>query len=157
MLDSGKARQAYDFLVSVRPEIANYSTLPVGLEGLMMQLASIRLLTGFESFEVREKAWLHMISHWETLGFRWQDPKNRNLTDNYIFTGDIPAAKDSYVFRLNMPMARNLNRHKRFSKTIYAPLCEDPGVAARLSQLDMEFAQLREQVSEMMLEPEWNQ
>ena len=157
MLDSGKARQAYDFLVSVRPEIANYSTLPVGLEGLMMQLASIRLLTGFESFEVREKAWLHMISHWETLGFRWQDPKNRNLTDNYIFTGDIPAAKDSYLFRLNMPMARNLNRHKRFSKTIYAPLYDDPGVAARLSQLDTEFAQLREQVSEMMLEPEWTQ
>jgi hypothetical protein len=36
-------------------------------------------------------------------------------------------------------------------------LYEDPGVTARLAQLDTEFAQLREQVSEMMQEPEWNQ
>ena len=157
MLDSGKAQQAYDFLVSVRPEIADYSTLPVGLEGLLMQLASVRLLTGFASFEVREQAWLQIVSHWETLGFPWKDPKTRRVTDNYIITGDIPAAIESYLFRLNMPMARNLNRHKRFDKTIYAALYEDPGVAARLSQLDTEFAQLREQVSEMMQEPEWSQ
>ncbi|MDH3942422.1 MAG: hypothetical protein OET46_15605, partial [Xanthomonadales bacterium] len=124
---------------------------------VMMQIASIRLLTGFESTEVREQAWLQMIAHWEARGFRWQDPKRRNLMDYYIVTGDIPAAIDSYLFRLNMPMARNLERHKRWDKTFYAPLYEDPGIAARLSQLDTEFAQLREQVSEMMLEPEWNQ
>lgn len=157
MLDSGKAQQAYDFLVSVRPEIADYSVFPVGLEGVLMQIASIRLMTGFESTEVREQAWLQMIAHWEARGFRWQDPKRRNLMDYYIVTGDIPAAIDSYLFRLNMPMARNLERHKRWDKTFYAPLYEDPDVAARLSQLDTEFAQLREQVSEMMLEPEWNQ
>ncbi len=157
MLDSGKAQQAYDFLVSVRPEIADYSALPVGLEGVLMQVASIRLMTGFESFEVRKQAWLNMVTNWNELGFPWQDPKGRNLMDNYIITGDIPAAIDSYLFRLNMPMARNLQRHKRWDKTFYAPLYEDPGVAARLSQLDTEFAQLREQVSEMMQEPEWNQ
>ena len=156
MLDSGKARQAYDFLVSVRPEIVDYSTLPVGLEGLFMQLASVRLMTGFESFEVREQAWLQMVSHWEALGFHWRDPKTSRVMDNYIITGDIPAAIDSYLFRLNLPMARNLQRHKRWDKTFYAPLYEDPGVAARMSQMDQEFAQLRDQVSEMMLEPEWS-
>lgn len=77
--------------------------------------------------------------------------------DNYIITGDIPAAIDGYLFRLNMPMARNLQRHKRWDKTFYARVYEDPGVAARMSQLDQEFSQLREQVSEMMQEPEWNQ
>ena len=157
MLDSGKAQQAYDFLVSVRPEIADYSVLPVGLEGVMMQIASIRLMTGFESFEVREQAWLNMITHWNELGYPWQDPKNRNMMDNYIMTGDIPAAIDSCLFRLNLPMAVNLQRHKRWDKPFYAPLYDDPVVAARLSQLDIEFARLREQVSEMMQEPEWNQ
>ena len=34
---------------------------------------------------------------------------------------------------------------------------EDPVVAARLSELDKEFAMFREQVSELMQEPEWNQ
>jgi TolB-like protein len=157
MLDSGKAQQAYDFLISVRPEIADYSVLPVGLEGVLMQVASIRLMTGFESFEVRKQAWLNLVTHWNELGFQWKDPRGRNLLDNYIITGDIPAAIDSYLFRLNMPMARNLQRHKGQDKTFYAPLYEDPGVTARLAQLDTEFAQLREQVSEMMQEPEWNQ
>jgi hypothetical protein len=54
-------------------------------------------------------------------------------------------------------MASNLKRHKRQNKIFYAPLYEDSGVAARMSQLDKEFAQLRDQVSEMMQEPEWNQ
>ena len=157
MLDSGKAQQAYDFLVSLRPEIADYSALPVGLEGVLMQIASVRLLTGFESNELREQAWLQMVSNWEALGFPWQDPKRGNLMDNYIITGDIPAAIDSYLFRLNLPMAVNLQRHKRRDKAFYAPLYDDPVVTARLSQLDSEFAQLREQVSEMMQEPEWNQ
>jgi TolB-like protein len=157
MLDRGKARQAYDFLVSVRPEIADYSVRPVGLEGLLMQVASIRLMTGFESFEVREQAWLQMVSHWEAMGFPWRDPKSNRVMDNYIITGDITAAVENYLYRLNLPMAVNLQRHKRWDKTFYAPLYEDPAVATRLSQLDTEFAQLRDQVSEMMQEPEWDQ
>jgi hypothetical protein len=121
--------------------------------GVMMQLVSVRLMTGFESPEVREQAWLQIISNWDSMGFPWRDPKNRNLVDNYIITGDIPAAIDSYLFRLNMPMARNLQRHKRWDNTFYTRLYEDPGVAARMSQLDKEFAQFRDQVSEMMQEP----
>ena len=72
-------------------------------------------------------------------------------------TGDITAAVENYLYRLNLPMAVNLQRHKRWDKTFYAPLYEDPAVATRLSQLDTEFAQLRDQVSEMMQEPEWDQ
>jgi hypothetical protein len=53
-------------------------------------------------------------------------------------------------------MASNLQRHKRWDKVFNAALYEDPIVAARLSELDQEFAELREQVSEMMQEPEWN-
>ena len=156
MLDNGKAKQAYDFLVSVRPEIADYSVLPVGIEGVMMQMASVRLMTGFESPQVREQAWLQIVSHWEAMGFPWRDPKSPRVMDHYIITGDIPAAVENFLFRLNLPMARNLQRHKRWDKTFYATLYEDPGVAARMAQLDQEFAQLREQVSEMMQEPEWN-
>ena len=157
MLDSGKAKQAYDFLISVRPEIADYSVLPVGIEGVMMQMASVRLMTGFESPEVREQAWLQIVSHWEAMGFPWRDPKSPRVMDHYIITGDIPAAAENFLFRLNLPMARNLQRHKRWDKIFYAPLYEDPVMAARMAQLDQEFTQLREQVSVMMQEPEWDQ
>ena len=156
MLDSGKAKQAYDFLISVRPEIADYSVLPVGIEGVMMQMASVRLMTGFESPEVREQAWLQIVSHWEAMGFPWRDPKSPRVMDHYIITGDIPAAAENFLFRLNLPMARNLQRHKRWDKIFYAPLYEDPVMAARMAQLDQEFTQLREQVSVMMQEPEWD-
>jgi hypothetical protein len=33
----------------------------------------------------------------------------------------------------------------------------DPRVIARLTELDEEYEQLREQIGEMMLQPEWNQ
>jgi len=156
MLDSGKAKQAYDFLVSLRPEIVDYDSLPVGIEGVMMQMLSVKLMTGFESPEVYQKAWRQIVAQWETLGFPWKDPKNSLLTDHYIMTGDIPAAIDSYLFRVNEPMARRPQRHKRRDKVLYAPVFGDPVVAARLSELDKEYEVLREQVSELMLEPEWS-
>ena len=157
MLDNGKARQAYDFLVSLRPEIVDYSVLPVGAEGVMMQLATVKLMTGFESPEVREQAWLQITSHWDELGFPWRDPKGGQLMDHYIITGDIPAAVESYLFRLNRPMATNLSRHKRNEKVFRAAVYEDPVVAARLSELDKEFDEFREQVTNLIQEPEWNQ
>jgi len=157
MLDGGKARQAYDFLVSIRPEITDYSTVPTALQAVMMQMMSVKLMTGFESPDIREKAWLQIVQHWEAMGFPWDDPKNSVLTDHYIVTGDIPAAVESYLFRLSQPMASNPKRHKRVEKVFYAPVYEDPTVAARLSQLDKEYDVLREKVSEMLQEPEWNQ
>ena len=157
MLDNGRAREAYDFLVSVRPEITDYSVLPAGVEGMMMQMASVRLMTGFESFEKRKETWSQMTSNWDALGFPWRDPKQSMITDDYIMKGDIPAAVESHLYRLDLPMARNLQRHKRMDKTLYAPVYANPDVAARLAQLDTEFAQLREQVAQMLQEPEWNQ
>jgi TolB-like protein/Flp pilus assembly protein TadD len=157
MLDNGRAREAYDFLVSVRPEITDYSVLPAGLEGMMMQMASVRLMTGFESFEKRKETWSQMTSNWDALGFPWRDPKQSIVTDDYIMKGDIPAAVESHLYRLDLPMARNLQRHKRMDKILYAPVYDNPDVAARLAQLDTEFTQLREQVSEMLQKPEWNQ
>ncbi len=158
MLDSGRAKQAYDLLVSVRPEITDYSTMPDDEQGVLMQFASIKLMTGFESFETRKQAWLKLIANFDARGFPWRDPKHGSLVDNDIITGDNQAAIDAFLnVRLNMPMASNLQQHKRLDKTFYAPVYEDPTVGARLAQLDTEFARLREQVSELMQEPEWNQ
>jgi hypothetical protein len=98
-----------------------------------------------------------LTSNLDTLGFPWRDPKSGIVTDDYIMKGDIPAAVESYLYRLDLPMARSLQRHKRFDKALYAPVYENPEVAARLAQLDVEFAQLREQVAQMLQEPEWSQ
>ena len=78
--------------------------------------------------------------------------------NHFIITGDNPAAIDNYLnIQLNKPMADNLKMIQPIFKSFYAPLYEDPAVAARLKQVDVEFSQLREQVSELMQEPEWDQ
>lgn len=158
MLDSGTARQAYDFLVSIRPEITNYEVMPDDVQGVSMQFASIILMTGFESFETRKQAWQHLIANFDARGFPWRRNSERTtLLNNEIIMGNNQAAIEIFLGdRLNMPMASDLNRHKRWHKAFYAPVYEDPAVAARLAQLDKEFAQLREQVSDLMQEPDWN-
>jgi len=158
MLDSGRAREAYDFLVSVRPDITNYAVLPDDIQGLLMQIFSIRMMTGFESFETRKQAWQQLIANFDARGFPWRDPRRGTLVDNYIITGDNQAAIDEFLnVRLNPPMARNLNLHKRQDTVFYAPLYDDSAVAARLVQLDRQFTQLRDKVADMLQEPEWNQ
>jgi len=157
MLKNGRAREAYDFLVSVRPDITNYEVLPDDIQGVVLQYFSIKLMTGFESFETRKQAWQQLIANFDARGFPWRDPKRGTLVDNYIIMGDNQAAIDEFLnVRMNMPMARNLGRHKRQDTVFYAPLYDDPAVAARLAQLDKQFSQLRDQVADMLQGPEWN-
>ncbi len=51
MLDNGRGQTGLRSSGVVRPEIVDYSVLPVGVEGMMMQMASVKLMTGFESPE----------------------------------------------------------------------------------------------------------
>ena len=158
MLQSGRAREAYDFLVSVRPDITNYAVLPDDIQGLSMQYPSIRLMTGFESFETRKQAWQQLIANFDARGFPWRDSSRNALVDNYVITGDSQAAIDELLnVRLARPMAIDPDRHKRLDSVFYAAVYDDPAVAARVAQLDKEFARLRDQASDLMQEPEWNQ
>ena len=62
---------------------------------------------------------------------------------------------------LNIQLEEKIDYRTKYNsetkKTFYAPVYENPEVATRLAQLDTEFTQLREQVSEMLQQPEWNQ
>ena len=92
------------------------------------------------------------------MGFPWlDDPSDRNHIWNYVLTGQPQKAADHYLeHQLNMPMARNLLRHQKRLKSIYGPAYADPRVAARQTQLDKEFIQLREDVRDMLQGEEWN-
>ena len=54
-------------------------------------------------------------------------------------------------------MATDLEMHFQPYKALYADVYADPLVAARKAELGVEHQQFREQVRELMLEPEWNQ
>jgi len=158
MLKADAAKEAYDFLVSVRPDITQYDKRPTDGHGRIMQNFSITLMAGFESFEVRKQAWLQHAAVRDATGLPWRRPDSSNNTLDAINTGDIEAAVDHFLeYELNRPMATGLWRHKRYLAPLYADVYADSRVAARLAEKDVEFAQLRETVSELMLEPEWNQ
>lgn len=158
MFRANTTQQGYDFLLSVRPEISNYEVLAPDRRGGFMQQASIVLMTGFESFEVRQQAWLNYTAALDTSGFPWRRQEGYLLSLDKVINGDIDAAIEHYLeYRLSRPMATDIRRHKRGFEPFYRDVFADPRVAARLAEKDREFAQLRDTVSELMLEPEWNQ
>jgi len=152
------AREAYDFLLSVRPEINQYDQIAPGIEGLIMQWASIGLMTGFETFENRQAAWNRFTSQLDALGFPWrQDPADRNHTWNFLMNGEVEQAIDHYLkYELTEPLAGNLNRHRKPLYALYAPVYEDPRVAAKLIEDAERYAQVREEVREMLAGEEWS-
>jgi TolB-like protein/Tfp pilus assembly protein PilF len=157
MLQDNRAKQGFDFLVSVRPEIADYDQLPTDPHGLFMQWAGMALIAGFETTENRDATWAKLAANMDARGFPWlDDPTDQNHIWNYVMTGQPEKAADFYLEkRLTMPMARNLNRHQKRFTSIYGPIYEDPRVIARQAQLDKEFIELRSEVQEMLQGEEW--
>jgi len=158
MMESGKSRQAYDFLISVKPEIKNYDEMPANFNAFLMQWSSINLMSGFESPETRKDAWVKLTVSMDESGFPWRETDNFGFFIDKVYTGDIDGAISVYLeHRLSQPLATNLERYLPRNKLILAEVYADPRVATRMAELGKEHEQLREQVRDLMLEPEWNQ
>ena len=159
MLEADRAPEAYDYFVSLRPEVADYERLAGDVHGMVMQWVSFYLLADFESFEYRKTAWQAFSTQLDAMGFPWRnDPANLNHTTDFLLTGELDKAIEHYLeHRLAQPLARNLLRHKRPFYPLYGPIYDDPRVAARLDDEARRYALVREEVREMLLRPEWQQ
>ena len=157
MLREGRAEEAYDFLVSVRPEITQYDQITQGLPGLLIQWASLGLMAGFETLENRQAAWNQFRDAMDTVGVPWNtDPSSGNITWDFLMRGDAEQAVDHFLeYELNEPLAKNLDRHRKNFYALYGPVYEDPRVAAKLIEDAERYAELREEVREMLRQPEW--
>jgi TolB-like protein len=142
MLREGRAREAFDFLVSVRPEITRYDEIAAGQQGLIMQWASIALMSGFETFENRKVAWLQFTGQLDALGIPWnRDPSDGSLTWDYVMKGETEKAID---------------RPQKLLNAVFGPVYEAPRVAAGLAADAERYAEVREEVRAMLQRPEWN-
>jgi len=158
MLRAGRAREGYEFLVGLRPEIADYGTMPADVQGIFMQWASLDLMSSFESFENRRKAWIRFDEALEINGFPGKyDPTDEYHTWDLVMRGDIEQAVEHYLqYDVIEPLSQNLHRvDKQFAATL-GPVYDDPRVAARLAEDAERFEQLREEVRAMLRRPEWN-
>ncbi len=158
MLQNHRASEAYDFLVSVRPEITRYDQVPSDIQGLITQWASIGVMSGFETFENRKAAWNQFTGSLDELGFPWKKTaSSNNYTWDYLINGDVEQAVDHFLkYELAEPVAKNLTRHTKPLYALNAPVYEDPRVAARLIERAERFAEVREEVRTMLQQPEWN-
>jgi hypothetical protein len=158
MMESRRSEEAYDFLVSVRPEIINYDEMPRDINGMLMQWVSIGLMTDFESTETRKNAWLKFLANLDQAGFPLRDPDDWGYVWEKYMSGDIDASINNVLaHQFAEPMATDLEMHNPINRFIFTQIYADPRVTARLAELGKEHEQFREQARELMLEPEWNQ
>ncbi|MBT8050860.1 MAG: tetratricopeptide repeat protein [Gammaproteobacteria bacterium] len=158
MLSEGRGREAYEFFLSIRPDIGNDDSLPPDLHGFILTWASTAAMSGFASHETREQAWIRLRDHLDSLGFPWaEDPADPNHTWNYLMMGQNDKAVEHYLeYELNEPLANNLDRHRQPLYAVFAPIYQDPRVAARLEGDAERYAQLRNEVQRMLQGPEWD-
>jgi tetratricopeptide (TPR) repeat protein len=158
MLEQGRAEEAYNFLVSVRPEITRYDEVAPGLHGLILQWASIGLMSGFRPENERLEAWTQFTDAMTELGFPWNlDPSDSNITWDLLMRGQTEEAIEHYLeYEMQEPLAKNLDRHRKRFSALYGPVYDDPRAAAKLIEDAKRYAELREQVREMLQRPEWS-
>jgi TolB-like protein/Flp pilus assembly protein TadD len=158
MTQEGRSREAYNFLVSVRPEVTQYDQVPPDMQGLMTQWASIGVMSGFETFENRKAAWQQMTGGLDELGFPWKKKEESgNYTWDHVINGDVEQAVDHFLeYELAQPVAKNLTRHRKPLYAMFAPVYEDPRVAAKLVERAERFAEVRKDVQAMLQRSEWN-
>ena len=157
MMREERSREAYQFLVSIRPDIEQFDKIPDDNLGWLMQGFAVLLMSGFESFETRRQAWDQVAAARDALGLPWRDDGSLAMMIGLIITGDLEGAKRQFLeHRMSRPPAENLYLHEPSLAELYAPLYAEPEVAAAMADRSRQVAQLRSEVEEMLQLPEWN-
>jgi len=155
MSSAGRYREAYDFLVGVRPEITSFDQLPEDTQGILTQWVSIELMSGFSTEDERKAAWEPFARNLRANGSWWLDKPYEQAIDSF-FMGDLDAAIEKAREDLAQPLSAWPITVDEWEDPIWAPITADPEIAARLSELKREKQQGREQIAAMLEEPEWN-
>jgi len=155
MSRSGRQREAYDFLLSVRPELEDFATFPGDFKGLAMQRHMIFLMTAFRPPEEVRQAWLQYTATLDRAFPRWREI-TANLVLNELMQGRLDEAERVAIdVHLSQPVASNLHRVEQMQGAEFAAINQRPELLARMTAIQQEKAGLREGVSEMLQKPEW--
>ena len=155
MSKSGRQREAFDFLLSVRPVLEDFTTFPGDWKGVQMQRRMISLMLAFKSPEEVRQAWVDYTVNLDRSFPRWRE-STANQVLNELMQGRLEAAERLAInVHLSQPIASNLRRVEGLQAPEFGAINQRPELMARMSQVQSEKSKLRDGVSEMMLEPEW--
>jgi len=157
MSANGREKEAYDFLLSVRPELEDFATFPGDWKGVQMQGRMVRLMAAFKSPEETRQAWLDYTTTMDRAFPRWRERIENQILDE-LMQGRLDEAERLAIdVHLSQPIASDLRRVERLQAPEFGAINQKPELMARMSEVQMEKAQLRDGVSEMMQKPEWQQ
>jgi len=155
MSNNGREREAYDFLLSVRPELEDFATFPGNYQGLMMQRRMILLMTAFKSPEETQKAWQAFTSVRDRAFPRWREFAREQVLNALFQENPEEAGRLALEDYLSTPVSSNLRLVEDLQAPVFAAINQRPELIARMSEVQQEKARLRDGVSEMLLKPEW--
>jgi TolB-like protein/Tfp pilus assembly protein PilF len=157
MSKSGREREAYDFLLSIRPELADFTTFPGDYKGLMMQRRALMLMPAFSSPEEIRQAWLGYASTMDRAFPRWRQISTNQVLNELMQGRPEEAERLAIDIHLSRPIAADLRAVEKLQESVFNAITQQPELMARMSEVQIEKAKLRDGVSEMMLQTEWNQ
>ena len=157
MSANGREKEAYDFLLSVRPELGDFATFPGDWKGVQMQRRMIPLMHAFASPEETRQAWLGLTANLDRSFPRWRKSTEDQVLNKLMLGQPDEAERFAIDVHLSKPIASNLRRVEGLQRPEFAAINQRPELRARMSEVQLEKATLRDAVSELMQEPEWNQ
>jgi len=157
MTNNGQQLEAYEYLVSVRPETADFNSFPGDYKGLQIQRFLVMLMITLKPPEETSQAWLGYASNMDRGFPRWREfPINQVL--DLIMKDQLDEAERLAIdVLLAEPIATNTHRVEDLQAPVFGAINQRPELVARMTEVQRERDQLRNGVTEMLLEPEWNQ
>ena len=157
MLEAGRAREAHDFLLATRPDIADWSGWSADAHGNIMRYFAILLMTGFAESEERQSAWNQYKAASRATGFEFAEAGTNASIIDAIINGDIErSVSEQLEYRMTDSIADAPWRHRVIMRPLYEPMLSDPRMVAAMDARTREAATLRAEIQGMLLEPEWN-
>jgi TolB-like protein/Tfp pilus assembly protein PilF len=157
MIDQGRTQEAFEFLVSRYPGIENFEQVPENFKTLVARSSGVELMSYFATRNEYLAALKLVEKHQRDAQLPWLDDPWRRVT-RHLMHGETEQAREVALNEeLSEDVASSLNLKYRYSTPLYRELSASPEIAARLRERESETAVLRAEVSEMLLQPEWNQ
>jgi len=157
MMAEGRAREAYDYLVSLDPAIVDFNLIPIEVHSNIRQYMAMYLMRGFASRAEVLAAWELTVKSLDDAGIPWRNNEEDLIWDALLRGNQDEAARVLLEKEWSKPLAVSMARTEFLDTREIAELLDRPEVAARLAEMDTEFLAAQEQIRQLLQTPEWSQ